>query len=149
MKNIIETALNKKGQFASAEWSRPCKTLKSCEHEIVKKTIANNIRIGANYENLHTTVQGRADGTLPTENQGLKGLEWVTFPVVLRNPKTNKQFIRLETARNSKFKTQYFIDGHETTKTEIEHYLQASEKKSSSEMPTVMNIGIDTIINLK
>ena len=149
MKNIIETALNKKGQFASAEWSRPCKTLKSCEHEIVKKTIANNIRIGANYENLQTTKDGRADGTLPSENQGLKGLEWVNFPVILRNPKTSRYFIRLETTKNSKFKTQYFIDGRETTKAEIEHYLQASEKNSSGEMPTVMNIGFDTITSLK
>ena len=148
MKNIIEIALTKKGQFASAEWSRPCKTLKSCNHEIIKKTIANNVRIGANYENLQTTKDGRADGTLPSENQGLRGLEWVNFPVVLRNPKTNRQFIRLETAKNSKFTTQYFIDGKETTKAEIETFLQASEK-SSGEMPTVMNIGIDTIINLK
>lgn len=148
MKKFIETALNKKGQFASAEWVRPCKTLKSCNHEIVKKTIANNVRIGANYENLQTTKEGRADGTLPSENQGLRGLEWVSFPVLLRNPKTDRQFIRLETAKNSKFITQYFIDGQETTKAEIETYLQASEK-SSGEMPTVMNIGIDTIINLK
>ena len=148
MKNIIEIALNKKGQFASAEWSRPCKTLKSCNHEIVKRTIANNVRIGANYENLHTTIEGRASGELPSENQGLRGLEWVNFPVVLKNPKTERQFIRLETAKNSKFITQYFIDGQETTKDEIANYLQASEK-SSGEMPTVMNIGIDTIINLK
>ena len=148
MKNIIEIALNKRGQFASAEWSRPCKTLKSCNHEIVKRTIASNIRIGANYENLQTTKDGRADGTLPSENQGLRGLEWVSFPVLLRSPKTDKQYIRFELAKNSKFITQYFIDGQETTKAEIENYLQASEK-SSGEMPTVMNIGIDTIINLK
>ena len=148
MRKFIEIALKKKGQFASAEWERPCKTLKSCNHEIVKKTIANNIRIGANYENLQTTKDGRADGSLPSENQGLRGLEWVSFPVVLRNPKTDRHFIRLETAKNSKFITQYFIDGHETTKAEIENYLQASEK-SSGEMPTVMNIGVDTIINLK
>ena len=148
MKNIIEIALNKKGQFASAEWSRPCKTLKSCNHEIIKRTIANNVRIGANYENLHTTIEGRASGELPSENQGLRGLEWVNFPVVLKNPKTDRQFIRLETAKNSKFITQYFIDGQETTKAEIESYLQASEK-SSGEIPTVMNIGIDTIINIK
>ena len=148
MKNIIEIALDKKGQFASAEWSRPCKTLKSCNHEIVKRTIANNIRIGANYENLHTTIEGRASGELPSENQGLRGVEWVNFPVVLKNPKTERQFIRLETAKNSKFITQYFIDGQETTKDEIANYLQASEK-SSGEMPTVMNIGVDTIINLK
>ena len=148
MKNIIEIALTKKGQFASAEWSRPCKTLKSCNHEIVKRTIANNVRIGANYENLHTTIEGRASGELPSENQGLRGLEWVNFPVVLKNPKTERQFIRLETAKNSKFITQYFIDGQETTKDEIANYLQASEK-SSGEMPTVMNIGVDTIINLK
>lgn len=148
MKNIIEIALTKKGQFASAEWSRPCKTLKSCNHEIVKRTKASNIRIGANYENLQTTKDGRADGTLPSENQGLRGLEWVNFPVVLKNPKTDRQFIRLETAKNSKFITQYFIDGQETTKDEIETYLRASEK-SSGKMPTVMNIGIDTIINLK
>ena len=148
MKNLLEIALNKKGQFASAEWVRPCKTLKSCNHEIVKRTIANNIRIGANYENLNTTKQGRVDGTLPSENQGLKGLEWVQFPVLLKNPKTNRHYIRLETAQNSKFKTQYFIDGQETTKAEIENYLQASEK-SSGQQPSVMNIGIDTIINLK
>ena len=148
MKNIIEIALTKKGQFASAEWSRPCKTLKSCNHEIVKRTIANNVRIGANYESLHTTIEGRASGELPSENQGLRGLEWVNFPVVLKNPKTDRQFIRLETAKNSKFITQYFIDGQETTKDEIANYLQASEK-SNGEMPTVMNIGVDTIINLK
>ena len=148
MKNIIEIALTKKGQFASAEWSRPCKTLKSCNHEIIKRTIANNVRIGANYENLHTTIEGRASGELPSENQGLRGLEWVNFPVVLKNPKTDRQFIRFETVKNSKFITQYFIDGQETTKDEITNYLQASEK-SSGEMPTVMNIGIDTIINLK
>ena len=148
MRNIVEIALTKKGQFASAEWSRPCKTLKSCKHEIIKRTVATNVRIGANYENLQTTKDGRADGTLPSENQGLRGLEWVTFPVVLRNPKTERQFIRLETAKNSKFSTQYFIDGRETTKAEIESLLQASEK-SSGEMPTVMNIGVDTIITLK
>ena len=147
MKNFIEIALNKKGQFASAEWSRPCKTLKSCNHEIVKRTIANNVRIGANYENLQTTKEGRENGTLPSENQGLRGLEWVTFPVLLRSPKTDKRYIRFELAKNSKFTVQYFIDGQETTKAEIENYLQASEKRSND--GTVMNIGVDTIINLK
>lgn len=148
MENFIEIALAKKGQFASAEWIRPCKTLKTCNHEITKKTFAKNVRIGANYENLKATIQGRQDGTLPTENQGLKGLEWVQFPILLRNPKTDRQFIRFEMSPNTKFETQYFIDGHEIEKSEIEIFLQASEK-SSNNNSIVMNIGIDTIITIK
>ena len=58
MKTTTEKAMAKKGQFGVVEWSRGCKVLKSCPHEIVKKTIAQNVRIGAGYDNLSSTIQG-------------------------------------------------------------------------------------------
>ena len=140
-----EQILSKRGQFACIGWARPCKTLKSCQAVITKETIANNVRIGAGYDNMKAVQDARASGELPSENQGLKGLEWIEYPYLLVNPKTQKQFIRLETAKNTEFKTKYYIDGAETTKREIESYLQASEKKPSSEMPSVMNINLEQI----
>lgn len=144
-----EKILSKKGQFACVGWARPCKTLKSCDKVITKLTMANNVRIGAGYDNMAVVKSARENGELPKENQGLNGLEWVEYPYILRNPKTEKQFVRIETAKNTTFKSQYFINGVETTKAEIEPYLQASEKKPSGEMPTVMNINIENIDYIK
>ena len=149
MENIKAKALNKKGQFANIEYARPCKVKKGAP-EITKETKAYNVRIGAQYDALKTTKE--AKGVTTTEeahalNQGLNGMEWVVYPYILKSVKTGKEYIRLETAKNTKFETIYKVNGKEVTKAEIEPYLLASEK-AKGEMPTVMNIGIENITEI-
>ena len=148
---IITKALNKKGQFASVEYKRACKVKKDAPN-IYKVTQAYNVRIGAQYDAMQAVKDARADGTLPAENQGLSGLQWVQYPVILQSVKSGTEMLRIETAKNSTFETQYYIQNGEelqaVTKAEIQDYLYASEK-SNGEMPTVLNIKLENITALR
>ena len=149
MKDIKAIALNKKGQFTNLTYARPCKTLKNAP-EIIKTTRAYNVRIGAEYDALKTTLENKGVETKEEAhalNNGLKGFEWVIYPYILKATKSGKEYVRIETAKNTHFETVYSMNGREVTKAEIETYLQASEKKSG-EMPTVMNIGIENITDI-
>jgi hypothetical protein len=148
--SVKAIALNKKGQFTNIEYARPCKVLKNAP-AILKTTKAFNVRVGAEYDALKTTLE--AKGVANKEeahkvNQGLFGMEWVSYPVVLKSVKSGKEYIRLETAKNTRFETVYTVNGKEVAKAEIEQYLQASEKKSG-DLPTVMNIGVENIHYIK
>ena len=148
---IITKALSKKGQFASIEYKRACKVKKDAPN-IYKVTQAYNVRIGAQYDAMQAVKEARADGTLPAENQGLNGLQWVQYPVILQSIKSGTEMLRIETAKNSTFKTQYYIANgeelQEVTKEQIQDYLYASEK-SNGEMPTVLNIKLENITALQ
>ena len=147
MNNNIETvALSKKGHFTSLEYTKACKVKKDSP-TIIKTTKVLNARIGCSYDALKSTQKAKGvDCRAEAEklNTGLRGMEWIQYPIILKSIKTDKHYIRLETAKNTKFNTTYKVNGVEVDKSEIEQYLQASEKRSG-EMPSVMNIGVDDI----
>lgn len=147
MNNKIETvALSKKGQFTSLEYTKACKVKKGSP-TIIKTTRVLNARIGCSYDALKSTQKAKGvDCRAEAEklNTGLRGMEWIQYPIILKSIKTDKHYIRLETAKNTKFNTTYKVNEVEVDKSEIEQYLQASEKRSG-EMPSVMNIGVDDI----
>ena len=149
MNNNIETiALSKKGQFTSLEYTKACKVKKGSP-TIIKTTKVLNVRIGCSYDALKTTQKAKGvDSRAEAEklNTGLRGFQWVNYPTVLKSIKTDKHYIRLETAKNTRFNTTYKVNGVEVDKSEIEQYLQSTEKRTGEgEMPTVMNIGVDDI----
>lgn len=144
-KEILDKLLNKHATFTSLVYERECKTKKSCESQIVKHTEVHSIRVGADYENLSSTKEGRAYGSLPETNVGLNGLEWKKFPYLLVNPKTGREFIRIELTKKTKFKSQFIENGLEVNKCDIEEMLLASEKRKGGNMPSVMNIPLDSI----
>lgn len=149
MKNIKEIALTKKGQFTNLTYARACKTLKGAP-EIMKTTRAYNVRIGAEYDALRSTHEAKGVNTTEEAhalNNGLRGFEWVTYPYILKATKSGKEYVRIETAKNSRFETVYTMNGQTVSKADIDQYLQASEKKNG-EMPTVMNIGIENITDI-
>lgn len=148
--NIIETALTKKGHFATVQYSRPVKVKKGAPM-ITKVTRARQIRIGAQYDALKSVQI--AKGVTNTEdahklNTGLKGFEWVDYPTILKSIKTGDQYVRVETNSNSKFETTYIMNGKVVTKQDIEPYILASER-SKGDMPVVMNIKADYITAIK
>ena len=145
-KNIEKIALNKKGQFTSLEYTKACKVKKGSP-EIIKTTKVLNARIGCSYDALKSTQEAKGvNNKAEAEklNTGLRGFQWINYPTVLKSIKTDKHYIRLETAKNTKFNTTYKVNGVEVDKADIEQYLQSSEKRTG-EMPTVMNIGVDDI----
>jgi hypothetical protein len=147
--SIREIALSKKGTFARVDYSRPCKVRKGSP-EIIKHTTINNCRIGAQYDALKSTKEAKGVTTTAEAhalNTGLNGMTWVNYPTILKSDKTGKNYVRIETNKNTRFNTTYEMNGKPVSKAEIEGYLLASEKKSG-EMPTVMNIGLDTITKL-
>lgn len=144
--NIEKIALNKRGQFTSLEYTKVCKVKKGSP-EIIKTTKVLNVRIGCSYDALKSTQEKKGVETTVEAralNTGLRGMEWIQYPTILKSVKTDKHYIRLETAKNTKFNTTYKVNGVEVDKAEIEQYLQSSEKKGG-EMPTVMNIGVEDI----
>lgn len=144
--NIEKIALSKKGQFTSLEYTKACKVKKGSP-EIIKTTKVLNARMGCSYDALKSTQEAKGvNNKAEAEklNTGLRGMEWINYPTVLKSIKTDKHYIRLETTKNTKFNTVYKINGVEVDKADIEQYLQSSEKKGG-EMPTVMNIGVEDI----
>ena len=144
--NIEKIALGKRGQFASLEYTKACKVKKGSP-EIIKTTKVLNARIGCSYDALKTTQKAKGVETRTEAeklNTGLRGMEWIQYPTILKSVKTDKHYIRLETAKNTKFNTVYKINGVEVDKAEIEQYLQSTEKRTG-EMPVVMNIGVEDI----
>jgi uncharacterized alpha/beta hydrolase family protein len=70
------------------------------------------------------------------------------YPYIKTSVKTGKQYAVLTLNKNSKFDTVYTLNGKEVPKAEVEQYLLASEK-SKGEMPSVLNIGLDTITEIR
>ena len=146
---ILAKALSKKGNFSSYATLKPCKTLKGFEGKIEKLTRARNIMIGAAYDNRQAVIEARANGELPSENQGLNGKEWIKYPILLKSLVNGKELLRVNVLSNSKFESQYLLNGQPIEYEKIEQYLYASDKKKSSDKPLVVfDIAVDNVIEL-
>ena len=149
--SIREVALGKKGTFATVEYTRPIKVKKDCPVEIKKTTVARNVRIGAQYDALKSVQIAKGVTTTAQAhelNTGLKGFEWENYPTILKSTKTGAQYVRVETNSNTRFESKYTVNGVTVDKASVEQYFLASEK-SKGEMPTVLNIGLDTITDIR
>ena len=148
MNNIKNAITGIKGQFVSLKWHKTCSTYKNVTENIEKETQAHSVRIGAQYENMQAVKEGRENGNLPSENTGLRGLEWEVYPYILKNPKTGKEFLRIETTEASTFSSEFFMDGQDVDKESILDKLTANEKKSNDTRPIVMNIPLENILEI-
>lgn len=150
-KEMVKKIMNKKAQFACVTYSKTCKTKKGAPI-VTKVTRARNIRIGADYNSIKAVQELK--GTTNTEdtaneNAGLVGaMKFVAYPYLIENEKNGKEYVRINTNKNSKFDTRYFIAGNEVSKEEVLDYLYASEKNHRGDVPIVMNIGLDSILEI-
>jgi hypothetical protein len=146
--SIREVALSKKGTFATIAYSRPVKTVKTCPVQIMKTTVARNVRIGVQYDAIKSVQL--AKGVSNTKeahavNEGLRGFEWDVYPTLLKSVKTGDKYVRIATNSNTRFDTKYTVDGREVNKADIEQYLYSSEKSHGGDLPAVLNINLNTI----
>lgn len=135
----------KRGAFRAVVWERPLKTRKNVKDIVVKRTYGTGLRFGVCYDNMASTQKAREDGTLPAENQGLRGREWIVPNLTLRSLKTGNTLVRLSLAQSSTFNTEYFLNGVKVAKADIEPLVLKSEV-ASHEMPNVFDLNTDHII---
>lgn len=148
--NIIETALSKKGRFATVQYSRPVAVKKGAPM-ITKVTRARQVRIGAQYDALKVVQTAKGVNTVEEAhklNTGLKGFEWVKYPTILKSLKTGDEYVRIETNSNTSFDTTYIMDGKVVNKADIDKYILAKERHKG-EIPVVMNIKASSITAIK
>jgi hypothetical protein len=130
------------------EWERPCSTFKGIT-AVITKRVKMVGRVGIEYDNQKKVVDARENGTLPAENQGLKGMEWVEYPWLLRATKSGKLYLRLYTSTNSKCRavSQFFLDGKAVDREAVAHLLLAKEL-TKSQPEACFSCAVDSILRL-
>jgi hypothetical protein len=128
---------NRKGQTAWAEWSRPMKTLKKSDVEILK-TVRALIRTGIEFQNLKQN-EDRETGELQ------EWQEWEEYPYILRkkikvagewiSDPDGQRYYRLYRPEDGLVEVTYTMNGLPATRDEINAYLLASEKGSGGDGP--------------
>jgi len=154
IKNAIATC--PKGANVYVAWERPVKLRVAYKGLPLFKRTKMLLRLGVPYDSMEEVEQGRADGTLPAENQGLKGKEWVNFPTLKRSLKTGKLLLSVKIAKVfgkavTKAETIFVMReaGIETVveKADYVHAMLASET-SKRDMPKTFDLTADTVLSI-
>ena len=128
------------GQFVNIETAKELKVRAGFRGNKVVKFSHKTVRFGCQYENLHSTIEGRADGSLPAENAGLPWGNW-------KAGDKGNTYLRCATSPN-KSKNTYLINGVLSTKEEAEKMCLASEFKQGDKVPSVLCVNTDSIVTI-
>ena len=96
---------------------------------------------------MKSTISGRATGALPAQNAGLSYGKWIPGQEKYLIEHKGQIYLRVASSPNKSVNT-YFINGVPSTKEEAEKMCLASEFKKGGETPSVMNIKIESIVNI-
>lgn len=150
IETIKEILKAHKGQNLRAIWGKQLKTLKGVEG-VVEKVTSIVVRGGCDYENLATVQEGREDGSLPSENQGLPWGEWAEFPLHIGHKGTDyarfypASGINLSTGTEFVPVVEYYLDGELTTREVVQPLCRASEFPSRDEKPLCFTVKAENV----
>lgn len=142
---MLDTLLSRKGQIVTMLTERDCRVRKN--QEPVRKRSEFQCRVGVNYDNIKTVIEGRANGEKPAENAGLPWGEWALFPYVITHK--GEYYIRCTTLNNAYRKAPvYTRNGVEISKDEAKVACLASEF-SDAEQGEVFNIKVSSLLEVR
>jgi hypothetical protein len=143
------------GTFLKLSVKRPMK-MKKGQPQLFKSWDAV-VRAGVNYDNIKVVQEARADGSLPEENQGLRGGQsWHTFPYVIQ--KVDGSFDYRFTRNGTKKPNSVILDakGNKVEK-EVAKEMAYSSEFSSGDTPvfqvnegyitSIMEIPVEEIVD--
>lgn len=125
--------------------------------DLVEKVSTIYGKFGVSYDNIQKVIMARANGELPAQNAGLRGVHWMKGHEGMYLVSDTTGAVQVRITRNPpemkmKSQTQYFINGQEVKKEEAEKLCTKKDfptydpdKKPSP----VLDLGIDKIIALK
>lgn len=149
---FLEKLMSRKGQIVTVKTKRPLKMRKGVEP--VFKTSDFQCRVGVDYENIATVKEGRANGELPAENQGLPWGEWAVFPYVIKHTSKGatqeELYVRCTMLNNGYRRAPVFelADGTVIAKEEAMLMALASEFKEGDDN-AVFNIKLSSVLEVK
>ena len=141
--------MGKKGSNLSAVIRKDMKTKVSYKAHKVSKITRLVIRGGIDYDNIGVVKEGREDGSLPAQNQGLPWGEWADDSGIHITHK-GTDYARMYPASGIAFapKVQYFLDGVEVEKSAIESICLASEFPKHDDEPLCFTIKAENILEI-
>jgi hypothetical protein len=137
---MVNSIMGKKGQFAHIKYLRPLKFKKGFEGvNYGFKEVTGVFRIGAEYENLKSTIEKRKSGICVG---GLNGRNWAVYPYLLEST-NNKLLVRVYTAKNTKNEIKFFINGKLANLEQLNEMCLQSELDTSDK--PMFDINLDYI----
>jgi hypothetical protein len=138
-----------KGANVFVSWERNCKLRAAFRGLPLTKHTRMLCRIAVRYDTKEQTKVGRADGTLPAENAGMRGKEWIDYPTLIRYIKSQKIGLRLESGTfKVKAVRTYKLDGQPVAFEDYKHAMLASEYPKPKEGQLTFDVSIDAIISV-
>jgi len=148
---ILEYAKDKGGRFVRVAWKSKLPLLKKVENQNLKieKTVVMVGQLKVSYENRIAVKESRENGTLPSEPQGLNGMEWVVYPLIKRSIKTNKEYLVITPCNNIASKVVFSMEEKEIDRNVLDGIVPSEKWKVSEKSKTdVVNIPIEDIYEL-
>ena len=141
----ITTILStRKGANLSAIIGKELKTRKGVT-DCVEKVTSIVVRGGIEYDNQKVVIEGREDGTLPSENAGLPWGQWAEYPFHIEHKGTD--YVRFYSASGISFepKVEYYLNGILVDKSQIQPLCLASEFPNRQEAPLAMTVKAENV----
>ena len=131
--SVSDVLNHRAGVFTTIVTMRDGKVRKAFKGQvnIRKAVIYKQARIGVTYDNKADVKEGRANGSMPSENQGLKWGEYMegsNGKIILHRGKT---YLVIDAFANS-IETIWYMDGKEVTKESVRPYLLKAEFQSEN-----------------
>jgi hypothetical protein len=143
---IVAALMERKAQHVPCVWEREMKTRKECKAKVTKRTEAY-VRAGIDYANLASVKSGIASGERD-EVQALPWGEWIQFPFIIGHK--DREYVRVYPATfenlQKKISVQYFIDGREVSKADVEPLCLASEFREREEETLCFTLKAESIL---
>lgn len=135
-----------KGSFVNIDTCKTLKTKKAYSGNVVTKIGHGTVRVGVNYDNMRSVINGRAEGSKPAENSGLPWGHWIDGEENFFIEHKGNTYLRVANSPN-KATAHYFCDGKEITKEQAQMMCLASEFPKGN-APEVMCHNIENILNI-
>ena len=144
--NIIKIINAPKGSFLGVTIQRPVKLRKGFNINAIK-TSRLVVRPGVDYENMAKVIEGREDGSKPSENQGLPWGKWKQFPYLIEH--NGQDYIRLSLVPGNVPKVEYTVDGKEISKESLREFALYSEFAEKESAPEVVTVKVESITEIR
>ena len=143
---MLELLMSRKGQIVTVKTQRPVKMKKG--QPAVMKASEFQCRVGVNYDNIQVVKEGRANGELPAENQGLPWGEWIEFPYTIGHK--GETYVRCTLLNNGFRRAPVFTlaDGTVVDKDVVKAGALASEFREGDDS-VVFNIKVSSLVEVK
>lgn len=135
------------GTYANMTTCKTLKTRKEFKDKNIVKISRSTIRAGVEYDNMKSTKEGRANGSLPAKNAGLKYGRYIKGEEKYFIEHNGQIYLRVSSSPN-KSRVTYLVNGIPTDEQEVKAMCLKSEFPTS-EKPSVYNVNIDHIISIE